>query len=281
MKITKPINNYTKLKEKTKKYDAFVCGSDQIWSTAEERIEPFYYLQFAEKEKRISYAPSIGKDNVGESVKEKFFKYVSEIKYISVREQNAANIIKSEINIEPKVVLDPTLLLNKEYWKKYITPNTEKEDYIFVYFLSQNKNNYDEVKEFANTNNLKIISTAEMYKNDKNSMSMNPIEFLRCIKNAKYIATDSFHGTIFSIIFEKNFVTYKRFKDNIKMSQNSRIYNLLKKLELSSRLIDETNSIEGLFKEDIDYNDVNKKLEVEREESKNFLKDSIEEALKE
>ena len=279
LKTTQKIRKYSSLKEKAKEYDACVCGSDQIWSTAEEKIDPFYYLQFINKERRIAYAPSIGKDNIGITVKDKFIDYVSQIPYLSVREKRAADVIKNEANLEAKVVLDPTLLLTRKNWQQLLRKN-EEQKYVFVYFLSRNDENYHEVEKFAKNNRLQIISTAELYKNFSSSKSMDPIEFLEQIKNTKYAVTDSFHGPVFSIIFEKQFVVYKRFKDNTKISQNSRIYNLLDMLEMQDRLKSNNGNIENMFSKAIDYKKVEEKLEIERKKSLYFLKKSLEQATK-
>lgn len=277
LKITKKITKYSELEKIEREYDAFVCGSDQIWSTAEERIEPFYYLQFTNYDKRISYAPSIGKDNIGNTVKEKFIEYVNGIKFLSVREKRAAEVIEQETGREAKVVLDPTLLLERKYWENMIENVKIKEEqpYVFVYFLTKNTTNYEKVRELAKNENLKIISTTQLYGENGNDIPLDPLEFLKYIKNAEYIITDSFHGTIFSIIFSKKVIIFKRHKDNTKMSQNSRIYNLLKMLGMETRLVTESNTLFDIAKKEIDYSTINKKIEEKKIDSRKFLEEAI------
>ena len=281
---SKKITTYRELEKYARDYCVTICGSDQIWNNANNIVNPFNYLQFVNKKKRIAYAPSIARDYIDEKIKDTFKKYVNEIKYLSIREQQGATLIKDIVGREAKVVLDPTLLLNKEEWKMKIPDVDEKlvnEPYIFVYFLSKNDENFKEVEEFAKKNGLKIVTTPMIYDNNKLAYEADCSEFLNLINNAKYVATDSFHGVVFSINFEKEFVVFKRFKDEYKETQNSRIYNILNELELNSRLVTSENNINKVLEETINYSDVKKVLEDLVNESKKYLLTSIEEVLQE
>lgn len=271
-KESKRIIAYAQLEKYSRKYDAVICGSDQIWNNYKNIANPFFYLQFVPKEKRIAYAPSIGRNFIDERVKETFKKFVSEIKYISIREQQGAEIIKDLLGRDVPVVIDPIFLLGKEQWEKEIkSKNIEKNPYIFVYFLSKNNEYFEEVKKFAEKNNLKIITTPMLYDKDDTAVIADAWDFLNLIKNAKYVATDSFHGLAFSIKFEKKFIVYKRFKDGTKETQNSRIYNLLNELDLNSRLKTNNNSISEILNQNINYEMTNEKLDKLVNNSKSYL----------
>lgn len=271
-KESKRIIAYAQLKKYSRKYDAVICGSDQIWNNYKNVANPFFYLQFVPREKRIAYAPSIGRNFIDERVEETFKKFVSEIRYISIREQQGAEIIKDLLGRDVPVVIDPIFLLGKEQWEKEIkSKNIEKNPYIFVYFLSKNNEYFEEVKKFAEKNNLKIITTPMLYDKDDTAVIADAWDFLNLIKNAKYVATDSFHGLAFSIKFEKKFIVYKRFKDGTKETQNSRIYNLLNELDLNSRLKTNNNSISEILNQNINYEMTNEKLDKLVNNSKSYL----------
>lgn len=281
---SKKITSYKELEEYAKDYCAIICGSDQIWNNANNIVNPFNYLQFVNKKKRIAYAPSIARDYIDEKIKDTFAKYINEIKYLSIREQQGASLIKDITGREAKVVLDPTFLISKEEWKSKIQNLDKKlieEPYIFVYFLSKNEMNFKLVAEFAKSRGLRIVTTPAIYDENNFAEEADCSEFLNLINNAEYVATDSFHGVAFSINFEKEFVVFKRFKDEYKETQNSRIYNILNELELNSRLATSENDMNMVLKEPINYSSVKKILKNLVEESKKYLLTSIEEVLQE
>ena len=261
-------------------YDAFVCGSDQIWSTAENEIDPFYYLYFTSDNKKISYAPSIGKNIVGEKVRNDFINLVSKFKYLSVREKNGANIIYELTGKNPKIMIDPTLLLLPEEWKQKLGLNETKikEKYIFCYFLRENKEYYDSVIEFANNVGYKIINPAEIYKTCEKGKVMDSKLFLDYLLNSNFVVTDSFHGMVFSILCHKKFCVFKRYNDNEKMSQNSRIYNLLEQLNLMDNLYND--NLTEIYDLDNDYRKVDDKISKLREASNLYLSTALLEATK-
>ncbi len=252
-------------------------GSDQIWSTAEEKIDSFYYLQFSNNKKKISYAPSIGKKLIGEKVKSQFIKYVKEFDFLSVREKTAANIINDSLNIMPKVVADPTLLFTDVEWCELLNlkENYDKDEYIFAYFLTKNKNYYKVVRKFAKKNGLRIISNIELRESCGEETVMDTSDFVNYLKNAKYVFTDSYHGLIFSIIFNKQFLLFLRHQDDDKMSENSRIYDLLYICNLKHRIFDSTKSIDFQLSNKIEYLLVQNNLENFIEKSKKYLEDAL------
>ena len=276
LKQRKLIYNAKNIKKCNHKYKIFICGSDQIW--APNVFDPIYFLSFVNPDKpKIAYAPSIGLDKIPNELQDKYRNLLRRFDSLSVREEKGAELIYKICNLKAEVVLDPTFLLEKKEWEEILMEPKIEEDYIFVYFLSENKAHEEAVKKLALILGYKIVTVSHSKLNKKMvdyvDNDAGPREFLGYIKNAKLIITDSFHGTIFSIIFKKNFYVFERFSPNDKISQNSRIYNILDKMNLNSRLIHYGSSIDEI--KEINYKDVDKLLQIEKLNSINYLKNSI------
>lgn len=260
------------------KYDTFVCGSDQIW--APSIYNGKYFLDFVEKpQKMVAYAPSIGLSKIEDPyVKNRMKENISRFTHLSVREEQGAKLIKEICNKEAKVVLDPTLLLTSNEWDTMAIPIGEKQEYILCYFLGTNKDNWNHVYELSKRTNipLKIIPVFEPdYERGHDiAEGVGPGEFLSLVKNASLICTDSFHGTAFSIIYNKPFYTYERFSSKDGNNQNSRIYNILKQLKLENRLIRDKRKVSN-HPLNCSYTDVNRQLDKKRKESKDFLESAL------
>lgn len=278
---SKHIKNYQQLEEYSKKYDIAICGSDQIWNN-DLKCEPFYFLQFINKHKRIAYAPSIGRNYIDTKLEDKYKNYISEIPHVSIRENTGKQLLNSVLKLQCEVVLDPTFLLSKGEWERLIDKsNTKqlKDKYVLVYLLEPRKEQTSDIEKFAKKNNLKIVMpVVNPYFKNKNTITVNQFEFLNYIRFAEYVITDSFHGMAFSITFNKQFIIYKRFKDNELKSQNSRIIDLTKLLNINEVNIVNSN-LSNMTLTKINYSDVNKKLNKEREKSINYLNKSIDEVI--
>ncbi len=277
----KVFSNYEQLLCLENDYDAFVCGSDQIWNPVfYGRNHPAYFLRFAGDKKRIAYAPSIGLSEMPEQYKETFVSYVNDFDYVSVRENRGSEIIKDLCAKEAKVVLDPTLLVNKECWNsilnvKYSPPYHK---YIFCYIFSNIKEVSDFLKNVQNVTGLPLVyvNISELsYENLKARCveSAGPAEFLQLIKNSEFVLTDSFHGTAFSLAFNKNFYVFERRRVNETVDMFSRIQSILLNTGLENRLVQINEKFE--VKENIDYSKVDEKINVLRKESEGFLKAAL------
>lgn len=267
-------------KEADNIYNVGVCGSDQIWSNNSGSIIPFYYLGFLDECKRISYAPSIGHNKMPDNLVEDFRKYVNKISYLSIREEKGAEIIKETTGRNAEVVLDPSLLLTRNDWLGEIegkTPISPREKYILLYILGDNKQQVEYAKRLSEKMGYKLIAIETKYGaiDDLETVYGDPFDFIELMNNASYILTDSFHGVAFSINLEKQFVAFKRFRDDEESCQNSRIYNILKKTSLEDRLISPDKSVSFLDDNLIDYNLVRPLLNKERKLSLKFLSSSI------
>ena len=225
----------------SQRYDAYIAGSDQIWSPA-VKFDGFYYLDFTSR-KKIAYAPSFGVSEYPEARKASVAPLLSEFSSISVREKAGAEILKSEFGIDAEVVVDPTMLMTREQWENCLTLsscNTADKPYLLCYLLTYNKQYIDFVKEYCNDKGLSlklIVHSHLMTGITEDEIYVGPIGFLEAIRGAEIIMTDSFHGTIFSMIFQKEFYSFKRFNDNLSYSQNSRLENLLSQVGLEDRYL--------------------------------------------
>lgn len=283
------LKSYSKWKKIAKKdeYLGFLCGSDQIWNTTAVYIEPMYYLQFSPKNKRIAYAPSMGKDYIPKYNKNKLKKYIGEIPNLSIREEKGKELIRELTNREAQVVLDPTFLLSKEEWQKIFSiTHFKKKKYILCYFLDiPIDNTYKFIKEVQKKYGLEAVFLPykEEWQTNFNNyvqLAAGPKEFLEVLLNSEYVITDSFHGTIFSINFNIEFYTVKR-QYGSNDSQESRITGILEKFNLLDRLIDSKEKNYEKLYEKINWHKVNEKLERERKDSEKYLKNSIEKLCKE
>lgn len=254
-------------------YDIFVCGSDQIWSP--KNFDSHYFLDFVQDPNMmIAYAPSFGElDFRNDTVKNYILNLTRRFKHLSVRENSSVEMLK-KYNINADFVLDPTLLISKEKWSNILNLNNHNncEPYILFYFLKYNEEHYKQAVKIANRLKLKIKIIPTLGGDLKRSgcikRGVGPIEFVELIKNASYVCTDSYHGMIFSIIYQKNFTIFERFDTNNKYNQNARIYSLLKALGLNNRL-----SVNNIDK--IAYDDVNEKLDININSSLKFLHESL------
>lgn len=259
------------------KYDIFICGSDQIWSPSLE-YNPFYYLGFTNK-KKIAYAPSIGQRFCSLERIRKMKLNLDKFSFLSIREETGKRLLLKFIKRDIQVVVDPTLLLSSKEWGELIfNSRCSKESYVLCYMLSYNEAYIHCIKNFSKRKQvlIKWVITDKRYlKHADIPLFVGPIEFLNEIKNATYFFTDSFHGSIFAIHFEKRFWTFKRFEENEKNNQNSRINDLFLMLGILDYIIDGKDFVEKMNLPCIDYNIVKRKIYEEREKSLNYLVNAL------
>lgn len=265
-------------------YDAFVCGSDQIWNPTfrQNTNNRAYYLDFVPSgKKRISYAPSIGTTNIPQECKVEMSELLNKIDYLSVREQEGSEVIKSVAELDAEVVLDPTLLLTRKYWDKIHSDVRIEGKYILTYLFGEMEYEYEFIKHMSQKLGVKVVAIPrnrkDLMSNHELVYDVGPAEFVNLIKNAEMVITDSFHATVFSLIFNTPFYSLLRNEIDHKYSMCSRLYSILNLVGLESRIITPSvkiNEIKGHF--DIDFIDVDKKLEKERSRCIEFLKNALE-----
>lgn len=265
--------NLDNLKEIESRFAYFIVGSDQIWNYNFGHAKDKDFLKFADYDKTISYAPSFGVSNIDDEWKERICNGLNHIKYLSVREQQGAKIIKDLSNRDAQVVLDPTLLLSKEDWCKIQKKPKKmiKEKYILIYFLGEKTQKLNEdINKLRKDNNLKVINLCDI--EDKYFYSCGPSEFLYLFNHAELILTDSFHACVFSMIFNKPFYVFDRNSKGMK-SMNSRLDTLLSTFKQEQRKVNSLNSIDDVF--ECDYKESYEILKVKQNESLNFLKNAL------
>jgi len=254
------------------RYDYFITGSDQVWNPNYTSGSSIYFLTFAPKNKRISYAASFGVSEIPEEYIDNYKKWLSEMPHLSVREEAGAKIVKDLTGREATVSLDPTMLLTKEQWLSISQVPSHKliKGYLLTYFLGNiPKERENLLKDIAKRNDLEIVNLARV--KEKIPYLTGPSEFIDYIDSASVFCTDSFHGAAFSILLETPFIVFERIDNS--PSMNSRIETLLTKFKLESRLVQNIKSNEQIF--EIDYSHVPSILQKERDSSINYLKNAL------
>jgi len=248
-------------------FDCFVIGSDQVWNYMFQTSFLFSFVEYTKKPK-ISYAASFGVNSIPKNYLASYKKGLNSVDIISVRENEGKKIVDQLSNKSATVVLDPTLLLTMDEWKKVIDGKKKyKEKYVLTYFLDNpDKNTMQYINSFVRDRNFVIKN---LYSDKYPELwTADPAEFVNLISQAEAIFTDSFHGCVFSIIFQRYFEVFDR--NNNGPSMNSRIDTLFNELDLMDRW--HRNDI----RKTIDYSKVEDKLKNKRNESLNFLKESLE-----
>lgn len=251
-------------------YDYIFIGSDQVWNPNFD-VPNLYFAPFCKKEKRNSFSASFGVDNIKEDYREWYKKRICELNHISVRENQGKDIIKEITGRDDvEVLVDPTMLLTKEEWSKLaIKPKQLKTNkYILTYFLGEmSEKRKAEIDRIAKENNCEIIDIISKKSKFYNN---GPSEFLYLEKNAFLICTDSFHSSVFAILFNRPFIVFDREDSNAKM--NSRLDTLLKKFELEDRWFNNEIKAEQLK---VNYDKSVEILEKERKKAIDFINEAI------
>ena len=279
-------DTFEQLTQAARGYDAVMVGSDQLWRP-EGYSTGFYNLMFVPNEiPKIAYATSFGVSQIPERKKKIAKTFLNRIDHISVRELRASEMIKELIGRDVPTVVDPTLLFTGEEWKKIIPPKTIVDDkYIFCYLLGDNPQHRMWVKELGQQTEYKIVTIPHLDEfvesdiafGDYRFYDVGPAEFVNLIRNAEYVCTDSFHGTVFSILNHKQFVTFNRYADGSRNSRNSRIESLLSQTGLEKRrMIRKEQNIVNFVLAELDYEGVDAKLSQMRSRSVDYLRGALE-----
>lgn len=288
-KISDMYYGYDELKKQINNYSMVILGSDQVWNPLNFGSH-YYTLEFVpDSIPKITYAPSFGVSKIPKTQRKATINYLKRIEHISVREKKGQELVKELTGRDVPIVLDPTLLLNKTEWEKvYKKERIVEKPYIMCYFLGTNKMHREFAKKLKEKTGYKIVTLPfmdEIVKDDfefgdEKLYNVGPSEFINLIKNAEYVCTDSFHGTVFSIINHKKFITFNRFDDSKKVSTNSRISSLLGLLGLEERSCNSIETAQNIIDNEIDYSKVDEKLEKLRKESIKYLENAIKEEIK-
>lgn len=268
-----PIEDEKKLAEINDTFDMFITGSDQVWNPYLTDYDDAYFLDFvSSSEKKVSYAASIGIKCFSDDDQLRVSEMLQSFVKISVREQSAKDLLQNIVDIPIRVVVDPTLLVERTVYKDWIKSDS-KSKYIFVYSLNSEVNLMKSVFELAEKENLKIFYICnELYDMKKHInrrihhvLNPSPERFISLLANAEYIATNSFHGTVFSILFHKQFLC----ETDYGKGKNGRITDLLSACGLSERIIGDYD----LWNKNIDWCEVDRKLKCLQSSSVAYIKE--------
>lgn len=279
--IAEKVNGWSGLtKQCYDNYDAVIVGSDQNWRPA-NIAGGFYTLEFVPDEiNKIAYSTSFGIDHVIDAQKEKAKYFLGRINHLSVREESGKRIVKKLLNRDIPVVCDPTLLHSARDWDTFVGEKPVVEgSYILCYFLGSNKEHWDFVKRLKEKTGLKIVGIpyGEQYIKgaasfmDKIPMDIGPFEFVKLIRNASYVCTDSFHGCAFALVYNKNFFAFYKHAKKGGMSTNNRIDNMLGWAGISNRILTGKEEIEQWMVTALDYTEANRRIQDMRQSSLNYL----------
>ena len=261
------INDIERFKRNVSESDVFLAGSDQIWNVLNSTLSSWYSLQWMDSKKKYSYAASIGLDKLTELQNKLYFDGLAEFQTISLRESQAVKLLTPLFkgkNVRQD--LDPTLLFDGSFWRKMESERLIKEPYVFVYMLRPDMNVIELAKQVAKKKGNKVIYTG-LYSDKMSGVTTicdaGVEEFLSYIDNAEAVITNSFHGTVFSVLFNKPFLSVKL------ETTSSRVESFLSMTGLESRLVEAPcprNSIP-----EVDYERVEHILELERKKSLDYL----------
>lgn len=229
-------------------YDAFITGSDQVWSF--KWFVSSYFLDFVPSSKiKIAYAASMGASSLNDKCSEQLRQYISDYNAISLRERDSTEFVQQLTDKRVVTTIDPTLLLDIDEWKKISEKKVIHENYIFCYFLGNDRSIRKLAKQFSKEKGLKIVCLPNLQQHleindiffgNEKLYNIGPEDFVSLIRNAEYVLTDSFHATVFSSIFRKKYIVFGR---NGAEAMNNRIINLLDMFGNSNRFFINPQSI--------------------------------------
>ena len=268
-----------------KKYTTVIVGSDQLWLPANIAAD-YYTLNFVpETVNTVAYATSFGQAELPRDSAIKASAFLKKIRHIGVREESGQILVRQLTGRQVPVVCDPTLLFSGDEWMKIQTTEPiVNEKYILCYFLGNNPPHREFAQKLRKCTGYKIVALThldEYVKSDEGyadytPYDIDPADFLNLIRNAEYICTDSFHCSVFSILYKRQFFTFKRYNRNTKQSTNSRLDTLFHLTGISNRLMTGNEDIGDCLKLNIDFNEVHRNLELIREISYSYLKKALE-----
>ena len=261
-------------------YDIYISGSDQVWNPDHTFLSEFYWLNFAEPtSKRIAYAPSIGNPRLFDEDKAKIKKYLGAFAAVSVREALGTDILNGILGEDRVITMtDPTMLVPADEWEAVLPEKTVNSPYMFAYILRDTSEQRKYIKEIAKSMGLRLMvcpsleqSTGAECWGDVNIFDDDPFDFLNRIREADVVITDSFHCSVFSLLFHKCFYVVK--KAGRESSQFLRLEHLLSSCGVINRVIDIHSTI---TKDMYDCDKVDSAIAVEREKGLRFLREALE-----
>lgn len=271
------------------KYDVFICGSDQIWNPLQIRDE--YLLKFVDnRKKKIAYSASISRATLNEAEQKYISDALKDFSAISVREETGKAILNKGLLLHKVTCMpDPTLLLTQQDWDNLIKEknanSNKQEPYILCYFLGDNRKQRKIVEQLARDKGLRIIGfphilgkvrSADIGFKCEEQYNCSPSRFIWLIKNAQYVITDSFHATVFSVIYHRKFVVFNRDRTSFENNMKSRLLDLLEPLDLKRRIVPNSlTHVRQIIDEKEDFFVSDERLRTLRAQGIQFLKQAL------
>lgn len=285
LKLVPQIYGFRNLKKKVEQYNAIVCGSDQIWNPV-NLPEHIFMLEFVpDSVRRVAFAPSFGLPEIPDKLKSDYAKRLKHIEYLSVREETGVRILNDLGFQNVFWCLDPTLVLNEAKWHELANESKIKikEPYVFCYFLGAHTLGREIARTISKAAGCKIVNLphfkgyveADQNFADYDLYDVAPQDFISLIRDAAYVCTDSFHGTSFSVIFEKEVICCERHQNSDVGNTNDRIYSILKLIGEEARLAKDVDQVETLIGNRINYKKVKRILNGNREKVNDFLTQAL------
>lgn len=277
--LSKKYYSDDQLKKMKPKADVYVTGSDQVWNSTwtDDEIDYPYYLSFLDDvDYRIAYAASFGNDKIGKSESNLVKHYLNKYKAISVRELSGKKIL-NDIGIDSKVVADPTVIAGKTVFDELISSERIcEESYILLFYIHDYQEIKDVIVRIKKKSGKKIIiikpyqDSSLLHDCECNVKCLPKVEdWIRYIRDAEYIATDSFHCTVFSTMYHKNFSV------NGNVENSGRIRDYLNIIGLTSRVFESRKQLISQMNNEIDYENIDNKICNYVKESMIWLSDSL------
>jgi hypothetical protein len=275
MDLTRRYYSYDELLKDPPLFDVYISGSDQVFHPLSPYVEAFF-LEFCPDPgvRKIAYAPSFGITEIPGDKRNRISKFLMKFDSLSAREMGGAQLIHDLTKKKVETLLDPVFLLNTGDWRDIETPPKKiKPPFILCYALVGKRPQMEIARMIKNMTGLPIVLLTKTpyprMQADQVILDAGPREFIWLFDKAEYIVTDSFHGTAFSILFEKPFFIHIATPEKVE-----RIKSLLKILDLKNRIIRNTDGISEETLE-IDYTRPRVKLGERRSLSKAFLKSAL------
>ncbi len=275
LRLTKKYHTLQELKAEDFKESYLCAGSDQLWGHMPYAdIDPAFFLDFgSDKNKYFAFSASLGRTDFDEEYYKNLNSYLKKFSFITVREQSGAKIINTKTPYKAEHVLDPTLMIEREFWLNFANKKIKQKPYILLYQLRKNKKIDEYVKNLSKKTGLKIVrvstSVYDYLKFGKKKILKSPEYVLSLFRDAKCVVTDSFHATVFSLVFNTKFI------DFLPATTHERITDLLSTVGLTDRIATWTEDDFNVINKEVDWQSVNSILKEFGKKNRQFIKEKL------
>lgn len=274
--LSAPCPTRAELEQICSRYDAVITGSDQVWHPQICEGDTTFFLDLPlRREQKIAYAPSFGVSEYSAEETAKYMPLINDIGHLSAREEAGQELIRRHLGRDAPLVLDPTMLLTREDWDTLARPSPYQHYLLYFTILDEPPATDALVRRIAAERKLRIVRIGRvkdiMKRGFINARGNGPQEFLGLVRDADFIVTSSFHGSVFSILYQKDFLCVPN-----NNNRNSRLETLVRRLGLESRLVHDVNQYRAdAARPAIDYTTANERLARGRDESLEFLRNAL------